>query len=381
MTANVREFGCLKGLDWEDRARYVIMLTEVTRKIRWTHFFAILIALLLALPATISAQSLVDSLTPDSIVTQTQIRSLLESSDPRDQAWGGWFAGRAKLPEMIPLLEQIVTQRLPNANDQANYAALGTVLDALIQSDAHVSPDLLLSVYRAGRPSEALILLARQGKAADAVLLKIAEVDNAAEWFLAANLLWEHRTAGFQALLLHKAPITVSITVFDSTTQRPRAPAVGDPGPPPRGAVDPRFPPFPYYRLSRDAIPRAAILSGGPIRIYFRRDIFESRQPAPRIEEIRVEDRLRYVAAAAPIATNLISNLRRTVQWQGSEAWAAELKAISQDVLDQYKKVIEQLVAGDLLTLDEAKAFSAPKLNFNLIDQRGLKTPTLKLPQ
>jgi len=65
---------------------------------------------------------------------------------------------------MIPFLEQVVTQRLPNANDQANAAVLGTVLDALIQSDAHVSPDLLLSVYRAGRPSEALILLARQGK-------------------------------------------------------------------------------------------------------------------------------------------------------------------------------------------------------------------------
>ena len=65
-----------------------------------------------------------------------------------------------------------------------------------------------------------------------------------------------------------------------------------------------------------------------------------------KVGVVSVEQRLRYVAAAAPIASNLISNLRRSVQWQGSEAWDAELKAIGQDVLDQYKKVIERLVAS-----------------------------------
>ena len=34
------------------------------------------------------------------------VARLLQSNDPREQAWGAWYAGRDVMPQLVPLLER-----------------------------------------------------------------------------------------------------------------------------------------------------------------------------------------------------------------------------------------------------------------------------------
>ncbi len=58
------------------------------------------------------------------------IVTLLQSTDPRDQAWGAWFAGRDHLTQLTPLVQQVVTERVfgESLNERA---AVDVALDAL----------------------------------------------------------------------------------------------------------------------------------------------------------------------------------------------------------------------------------------------------------
>jgi hypothetical protein len=151
-----------------------------------------------------------DSATPD------QIRTLLQSSDPREQAWGGWLASRKDPSEMVPVLLQVVVQHVSTTGLDA---AMDTALDALIQMKARMSPELLLELGRK-RSAAALRLLAMLGPDADPVLLKIAKEGpgqwQSGSWLAAANLLTQHRTSGFAALLLPRLTTTGILIVGDS---------------------------------------------------------------------------------------------------------------------------------------------------------------------
>src|SRR5687768_9346217 len=70
----------------------------------------------------------------------------LRSADPREQAWGAWLSGRDVMPETIPLLQRVVHARAASVG-LADTAALDIALDALIQLQAKVPPDLALAVY------------------------------------------------------------------------------------------------------------------------------------------------------------------------------------------------------------------------------------------
>ena len=69
----------------------------------------------LAMPVLAVAQTATHPEIPlDDSATPAQIRTLLQSSDMREQAWGGWLASSKNLPDMIPLLERVVTtHRVP----------------------------------------------------------------------------------------------------------------------------------------------------------------------------------------------------------------------------------------------------------------------------
>ena len=87
----------------------------------------------------------------------SKVVQLLQSADPREQAWGAWYAGRDMQPELVPYLEQVVLHRL-GSESVADSAALDIALDALIQLRTPVPSDLLVAVH-ARRPAQALALL------------------------------------------------------------------------------------------------------------------------------------------------------------------------------------------------------------------------------
>ena len=90
-----------------------------------------------------------------------QVPALLESGDPREQAWGAWLAGRFFLTDSVPLLERAVETRLNSS--QGWDAALDISLDALIQLNAQLPPALLERIHER-KPEQALILMSRQAQ-------------------------------------------------------------------------------------------------------------------------------------------------------------------------------------------------------------------------
>ena len=81
----------------------------------------VLIAAFFALSPIAIAQTIPSSQIPlDGSATPDQIRTLLRSSDPREQAWGGWLAARKDPSEVVPALLQVVVQhRSTNGLDAA----------------------------------------------------------------------------------------------------------------------------------------------------------------------------------------------------------------------------------------------------------------------
>ena len=90
--------------------------------------------------------------------------ALLKSSEPREQAWGAWYAGQNRLYSAIPLLEAVVSSHLTSAL-QVDRGAADVALDALIQLDAQISPELIQFLFE-WRPTQALVLSRSRGTAA-----------------------------------------------------------------------------------------------------------------------------------------------------------------------------------------------------------------------
>jgi hypothetical protein len=84
------------------------------------------------------------------------IAAMLRSGDPREQAWGAWYASRDHMRAFLPALQDLAVQRIDGIS-QAEAAAVDIALDALIQMRAQPSPEIIGEVYR-GRPEHALIL-------------------------------------------------------------------------------------------------------------------------------------------------------------------------------------------------------------------------------
>jgi hypothetical protein len=112
---------------------------------------------------------------------RTRTIALLQSADPVQQAWGAWFSGRDVQPEMIPLLQQVVSRRIAGAA-MADIAAADIALDALIQLNATVPADVVLLVHER-RPAQALVLLSKGGEDAADALITLMRQEKGLPWF------------------------------------------------------------------------------------------------------------------------------------------------------------------------------------------------------
>jgi hypothetical protein len=153
------------------------------------------------------------------------------------------------------------------------------------------------------------------------------------------------------------------------------------------------FPPLPNYHLFVPAFappdwsarPGAAILISGPTPVYYRRDVIADDAPALGFgkEEVSVsmDDRLRYVAAAAPGTPPILAYELHTLVWADRETFDKEVKGIFQEIRGRYTRVLQSLAAGGYMSASEVDRFSAVEPSVSFDDQRALKTPLLSLPQ
>ena len=286
--------------------------------------------------------------------------ALLQSADPRDQAWGAWLAGVHGMRELQPLLEVFVASHL--ASDEPS-APLDLALDALIQMDAKLPPDLLAQVFER-RPDEALVLLSHLDAAADPLLLSLLEREQGLVWFGIANLMLERKPAGLAKALIVGIEIEARLTVSDdggTISGGGHGIGIGCDA----AAIAPGMPPWASYKLSPLASAGAILLATGPKPIYYERRV--SRAGEGRyagglfVEGPSGGDRLDYIAALGNFHSDLpLSRYEhRSVAWHGQAALSRDIEAFREDMQARYARLLQMLVGAALLTEEEAATLPA----------------------
>jgi hypothetical protein len=295
------------------------------------------------------------------------IRRLLQSSNPQQEAWGAWHAGRKGMKDAIPLLLQVAEKRT-RGKDSIDGIPLNSALDALIQLEANVPVDLLPEIYKT-HPTQALILLSRLGPERNPFLLDLTVQAKGLLWFAAANLLLANRTPGFAYRLLKDQAVPAVLNVDynpEGIIQRSegnrysggvlvnyRSSSIKD------------YPPQPDYYLGLKE-QEHSLVAPGPINVYYERKV--SRDGGcinvAKIGSPYLDDRLGYIAALGNFQQTLpiTGGERKGIKWRSDEQAALEQENFRQDIVRRYKELVRMLREANLLTDDEAISIAEPKI-------------------
>ncbi len=254
---------------------------------------------------------------------ETVVRKLLQSTDPRAQAWGAWYAGRDQMRQLAPLVHAVIAQHAFGTS-LPESAAVEVSLDTLIQLKVPTPAPLLAAVYER-RPAQSLILAAiadRDDQEIEPFLLGVLARDKYDEWFAAANTLLGRRASGLAVSIIRalRIPVHVYITRDGRTTGGGSGTGMGvGMGCGAIGAAR-GLPPWADYRLATSAHPGYVVLSTGPTTVYYQRIVTAAGStPARSVVERdgpAADDRLRYLAALA----GLSATLSRCEAWSSAKS-------------------------------------------------------------
>jgi DNA-binding beta-propeller fold protein YncE len=355
---------------------------------------ALILALLAAHPRTQRAPA-----APRAVPSVAEIRSLLESTDARDQAWGAWWAAQAQARELAPLGVLVEASHAAPAPGP-EPAVIDAALDALVQLNAQVPAAFAGSFYER-RPTQALILLSRGGPDTSEILLGVVRSGTGIRWFAAANILAGRRAPGLAALLLREIEIDAHVTVIaDETHGGGFGDGIGSAMVLDGGiARIPGFPPLANYYMDPWPQPGAILLAPGPTSVYYHRDVSRPGETAgPTFHDVGGpgrRDRLTYVADLVGVPGDQLSVHNpesRAVVWRDQAALDAEVAAFRTDIKNRVDELVRMLVGRKLLTDAEASTISTPIITVRIHDLRqGAMTPpttqiadralaTLKIP-
>jgi hypothetical protein len=280
------------------------------------------------------------------------------SADERQLAWSAWMAGHDRIDAAQPMLEQIVAERIDASpfSPPVDYA-----LDALIQLEARLTPDLLARIVEQ-RPVEGLILLSSiDDGTVDGILLAALGRQRGHEWFAAANLLSVRRPAGYAAQLLSGLRIGARITISDSGWAGSSGGAAGGSA---CGiaALHPGMPPWPSYALTTYAQAGVVVLATGPTPIYYERRVTPAGSGPSRggtlVRGPTGADRLRYVEALTGQTPALTDDHHRGERRRPGLDIAAISTQFRRDIERQHAGLLRDLVSAGFLTTHEAAGLS-----------------------
>jgi hypothetical protein len=330
-----------------------------------------LLLLLLLVQSPISQKAGNESVNYAIVSDSVTIRSLLQSSNPQQEAWGAWHAGQKGMKDAIPLLLQVIEKRVQGKGSIAKIP-LNSALDALIRLEAKVPMGLLPEIYKT-HPTQALILLSRLGPERNPFLLDLAVQAKGLSWFAAANLLLANRSPGFAYNLLKRQAIPAVLNVdYNPEGVIRRAGGIRYTGAALvriQGEIFAQeYPPQPNYYLGLEAQDNN-LLAPGPTNIYYERKI--SREGGcinvAKSGSPYLEDRLIYISALGNFQQTLplTGNERKGIKWQSDEQVASEEINLKQDAVRRYKELIYMLREAGLLTADEAVSISEPEIEIS----------------
>jgi hypothetical protein len=336
--------------------------------------------------------------TPQSVApTPEEVRTLLESSVSKDQAWGAWWAATGHLRELEPQVRQDFEAHL-NVKSVQDEMVLDATLDAFIQFGTDSVPvDELESLYPR-RHVQALILLAEPTlprAEVDRFLLTLVNQKDGAwsrmEWFAAANLLLSHHAPGLVAVVLRHLTFTENVVICDAGSSPEEAP-VFDPGStvcapfPPAGygvswsgtSADPSFPPWAGYQWTNgweSPPPGATVLIEGPTTVAYARHLGGLGAPESDPRPPETAQCLAYVVAAAPqLRIPNLEEQRLTVIWRDEAAYRGVVEPFQAGIVQKYAAMIQQLRDAGLVSADDAAALAVPHVELRVADRRSKKT-------
>jgi hypothetical protein len=306
------------------------------------------------------------------------ILKLLQSTDPREQAWGAWYIGRDQITQLAPLLTLVVLQHVAGVSVNERAAA-DVALDALIQMRQSVPPSALRQVAE-HRPAQALILAAfatSDDVEIDEFLFDVLRGNDYNRWFAAANVLLQRRTFGLAGAIIGNLRLTVHVTVSNEDSHGSGSGSgggmgIGCGG----GGTAPGLPPWADYRLGTSAQPGLVVMSTGPVPVYYQRIV----APAGSTPSVSVmhrdgpsaDERLRYLAWLAgyftgdlPVRGIEYSEARLDI---GAPLDPA-LDGVRADILSRWSLLAQALVRTEALTKESA-ATALPALDLVVHDAR-----------
>jgi len=320
---------------------------------------------------------------------QAQVRTLLESSDIKDQSWGALMAAQSKMRDLEPQIRKNLEAHLQQRAWQEQLV-VDTALDAYIQCGIDSLPlDLLQSLYSRS-PSQVLILLSRPERpkdpAVDAFMLKVLNQEGrpGIEWFVAADFLLSHGTPGFLASSLRGLKIRGTVLVCDAGKECMRNHGAGFGGSNPGSSLDPGYPPWPVYTLARRLDAPVRIPGRPSSNVGYHRGLeaegvhwcSPSAMGADAFLPPTDSERLSYVAAAAgSLQLPLKGDETLTVQWRSRSAYTTAVDQFRQGIVQRYSDMLRQLQGAGLLTPDEAAALATPRLEIVVEDKRTVRAP------
>ena len=234
---------------------------------------AILVQVRLVLLAVLSSCAFAQSIPPD-----RQIQRLLQSQNPRDKAWGAWYAGTSHNAALLtPVLDQLKAAESLIGTQQGTdeQALIQTLLDAAIQIPGPVANDVVLPFLNDWKP-EVLILLSRRPADADTeeALLDIRERPmSEAEWVAVNDLLYAGHSKYFFQRILGEIQFTHAFIVSEEHGLNADGGSSGC-------AISRRsfvkgFPPAAAYQLLTFIVaPGDILFEKDPVAVYYRRSVY-----------------------------------------------------------------------------------------------------------
>jgi len=315
------------------------------------------------------------------------IVKLLQSTDPREQAWGAWYAGRDHLPQFTPLVQQVIAQHVSGVSLN-EIAAVDVALDALIQMKQGLPSSLLTSVSDR-RPEQALILAglaAKDDVEADDFLFEVLRTNDYDRWFAAAHLLLQRRTFGLASSIIRS--LRLAVHVYVTSGDNSSGGGFGSSGGMGIGCGfsggAPGLPPWAGYRIGTGAHPGLVVLSTGPTPVYYQRILAPAGStPAGSIVQRSgpsADDRLRYLAwlSGTPESDLPVHGIEiREIRLDVGAPLDRTLEGVRADILSRWSLVAQALVNRSALTKESAVE-ELPTLDLVVYDSRQPAAPPAK---
>jgi len=161
--------------------------------------------------------------TPDDLITtadrsekewETSVRALLDSSDPRLQAWGAWHVANRRMASLQSEVYEKLQAGL-SQKDKLDHRWVLAITDALIQTRATVSEKHLLRLFELTYPDQTVVLASFTPELQKNLLLKLASDTGSNVFATTCNLLAKHHALAFSDWALGFVKPELYVSVLD----------------------------------------------------------------------------------------------------------------------------------------------------------------------